>query len=102
MDKETREILVPKVDGRFGAPMGRANRDGGFAIVENGRRCTLVQIPIDSGGYDQGGAYWGLSKDRLYGFIGPISDIVAYVWAKDREAAKAAIREIHPHALFHR
>lgn len=103
MDKETRDILVPKVSGRYGAPMGRHNRDGGFAIVPNGRRCTLVQIPLDSGGYDQGGAYWGHSRgERLYGFIGPISDIVAYVRAKDREAAKAAVREIHPHALFHR
>lgn len=102
MDKETAAILTPKVDGRYGAPMGRANKDGGFAILPDARPCTLVRIPLDSGGYDRGGAYWGLSRDRLYGFIGPVSDIVAYVWAKDREAAKAAIREIHPHARFYR
>lgn len=102
MKTEIANILTPKLSGRYGAPMGRHNQDGGFAILPDAPLCTLAQIPIDSGGYDRGGAYWGLSKERLYGFIGPVTDIVAYVWAKDREAAKDKVRRIHPHARFYR
>lgn len=48
---------TPDVSSRYGAPMGR--RD---ATLDWGARLYLRQVPIDSGGYDPGGAYWGLGQ----------------------------------------
>lgn len=41
------------VGGRYGAPVGRAGDDLA------GQRAALVPVPLDPGGYDAGGAYWG-------------------------------------------
>lgn len=43
------------VDCKFGAPMGRAV--SGYRLVAPAR---LFQVNLDRGGYDDGGAYWGL------------------------------------------
>lgn len=48
----------PPVNARYGAPMGRHT---GPDYLETGAGpLRLVRIPLDSGGYDRGGAYWGL------------------------------------------
>lgn len=46
-----------KASNRYGAPMGRH----GFGILENvePRQLRLFKVRLDSGGYDDGGAYWG-------------------------------------------
>ena len=43
-----------KVNARYGAPMGRA--DTGATPVQKVR---VFRVNLDSGGYDDGGAYWG-------------------------------------------
>lgn len=43
-----------KVNTRYGAPMGRA--DTGATPVQKVR---VFMVKLDSGGYDDGGAYWG-------------------------------------------
>lgn len=56
------KLLIDKVNGKYGAPMGRSNVypekvPNTNAFYTGGtfdRRITL-----DSGGYDAGGAYWG-------------------------------------------
>ena len=62
---------------------------------------TLRRVYINSGGYDSGGAYWGLG-DPLYYYEGPISDINGYVRGATRDEAKMEIRKNHPHARFYR
>lgn len=43
-----------------GAPMGR--REDSFLETETQRYVRLFQVRIDRGGYDDGGAYWGLGQ----------------------------------------
>ena len=47
-----------EVNGRYGAPMGRSESPLGEAP----RAVRLFRVPIDGGGYDPGGAYWGLGS----------------------------------------
>lgn len=105
----TAEILWPKASAKYGAPMGRSGSSGftdkrgkyhELTAIEGAPCFNLVRVPLDSGGYDPGGAYWGLG--RLYGYIGPVSDIRGYVRAKTREEAKAEIRKLYKHARFFR
>lgn len=51
------------VDSRYGAPLGRfcGNPD-----PDAEGRFTLQRVPIDSGGYDRGGAYWGHGAELYY------------------------------------
>lgn len=56
-----RQVICP-VDCRRGAPMGRYNKGN---ILDRQGRVYDRYVPIDSQGYDRGGAYWGLSSDRL-------------------------------------
>jgi len=92
-------------------------------------RFYLHHVPLDNGGYDRGGAYWGLGP-RLYhyapadlvaaGEAEPVTPAVNcrygapmgrpshpgnledYLRARSRDAAKAAVRELEPNARFFR
>lgn len=46
-----------KVNSQYGAPMGRRNI--GNAPTDQPRSVRLFKVRLDSGGYDDGGAYWG-------------------------------------------
>lgn len=53
----------PTVNCRYGAPMGRPTypiREKGFKDIQ------LFKVRLDSGGYDDGGAYWGNRYNSLY------------------------------------
>lgn len=111
MNRKLQQILVPAVSSKYGAPMGRFNRDWyenrkgervHVTVNEHAAPFNLVRIPIDSQGYDSGGAYWGLSRDYLYGFVAGMDDIFGYVWAVDRDAAKCEVRVLHPKARFYK
>lgn len=100
----------PEVSSKYGAPMGRANhnsytdrkgRTWDLTVNEHAGPFRLVRVAVDNGGYDSGGAYWGLGEP-LYYFEGPLTDINGYVRAKSRELAKAAVRDIHPKARFYK
>lgn len=45
------------VGGRFGAPMGRSSDR--VEDFDPGAQTCLARVPLDRGGYDPGGAYWG-------------------------------------------
>jgi hypothetical protein len=45
----------PDVFTRYGAPMGRSSSPLG----DGPRSVRLFRVRLDSGGYDEGGAYWG-------------------------------------------
>jgi len=80
--------------------MGRPNRvpaDYGQA------RLSLRRLPLDSGGYDTGGAYWGLGAPlwRAAGFS-PSGPVEIHLRACSREQAKRLILKSHPEARFAR
>ena len=58
MRQELRTLLCPTGMGKFGALMGRCDKGS----LDVSRRVRDVEIPINSGGYDAGGAYWGLGE----------------------------------------
>ena len=45
---------MPNVNSKYGAPMGRSR----CGLVPSGK-VRLFRVRINSGGYDDGGAYWG-------------------------------------------
>lgn len=45
------------VSARYGAPMGRASAPD---LDATPRTVRLFRVNLDSGGYDDGGAYWGI------------------------------------------
>lgn len=49
--------FFPEVSGRYGAPMGRRNT--GNAPIDDIKTVRVFRVRLDSGGYDDGGAYWG-------------------------------------------
>lgn len=56
-----------RVASHRGAPMGRSTFTTGLYATPAGEShtVTLYRVRLDSGGYDKGGAYWGV-PDNLY------------------------------------
>lgn len=77
---------TPDVSSRYGAPMGR--RSFPYLATEAGR-LHLQRVPINSGGYDRGGAYWGLGAP-LWCVMDQDGN-TQYFRAASRDAAKAQI-----------
>lgn len=92
-----------KVNGRYGAPMGRADQPNAYsefrAIPDHPHKFSLVRVKLDNGGYDQGGAYWGHGQPLYWAEAGAVE---RWFRAKDRDAAKKTIREEFPDATFYR
>lgn len=57
---------TPKVNCQFGAPMGRPKYGNSGSIPSTS--FSLRRIPINGGGYDRGGAYWGIGQP-LYFYV---------------------------------
>jgi len=126
------EAVAPAAAGRYGAPMGRAawpartieNRGRypgdpttgptGETLAAIPRRFYLRALPLDAGGYDPGGAYWGHAGDgtTLYAAYAP-ADLVehngealeldaarVYVRARNRDHAKRETLAVFPGARF--
>lgn len=51
----TIDKIINKLSCKYGAPMGRHN----VGERPTNARVFDRHVPLDSGGYDQGGAYWG-------------------------------------------
>lgn len=54
----SRHVKLPKVDCSRGTPMGRPNRWP--SDWKNLKPLMLTRLPRDKGGYDNGGAYFGV------------------------------------------
>lgn len=78
------------------AELARLERSPG-----EGQRFRLARVRIDSGGYDSGGAYWGLGAP-LFRFESEDGQLSGFLRARDREAAKSGVREDYPSARFFR
>lgn len=90
--------LTPHVDCRYGAPMGRRSWDDNAEPYAG--RMYLRWVPLDSGGYDVGGAYWGVGQ-RLYGYAATDDSVNGFVRASDRMEAKARVLRMYPLAKFY-
>lgn len=90
---------TPEVNCKYGAPMGRAGERSEHNILEEGK-FYLMRVPLNSGGYDKGGAYWGIGAP-LYYFEGP-SGVSGYVRGRMRSMAKAEVLKRCPNATFYR
>lgn len=78
------------VSSKYGAPMGRAS----FGNPES--KIRLFRVRLDSGGYDDGGAYWGLGQALYCATDG--ADYRKFVRANSRLAAIAEL-DIERHML---
>lgn len=90
---------TPNVNCKYGAPMGR---HVGPISEGQGDKWALQHVPLDSGGYDRGGAYWG-HHQRLYWAFNESTHEETFFRARDRAAAKAHVRaEYDSAARFYR
>lgn len=71
------ERIIRKVDTSRGAPMGRAN----VLLPGDGKTHERIfdrRVPLDSGGYDKGGAYWGLGGELRVRYTKSLSLVMFY------------------------
>lgn len=83
-----------EVSCKFGAPMGRGETCGEKYFVHV---LHLRGLHIDSGGYDNGGAYWGIGDPlfHLQGF-----EVERFFRADNRQGAVAWVKENYPNATL--
>ena len=64
----------------------------------------LEKVQINSGGYDKGGAYWGVYHVPLYVAYGDAENEIQEIFlrASTREDAKHKVLEIFKSAIFYR
>ena len=81
----------PRVDTRYGAPMGRPHTL--YSGSTDPKLLVVRRVRLDAGGYDGGGAYWGLGEKlwAVWGTDDP--NRVSYIRAPSWAAAKAQARE---------
>lgn len=86
---------MTKVSGKYGAPMGRPS----YGLIQNCEpgSVRLFQVPLDSGGYDDGGAYWG-HGERIYCARTDDGEFFNTVRASNRAHA-ALLLDIEPEQL---
>lgn len=91
--------------------MGRAERPNDYTATDAAPvlrpdkgaalRFYLRRMPLDSGGYDSGGAYWGLGTP-LWHAISTCGAYESFFRTSDRAAAKRLLRFTYPAARFFR
>lgn len=86
---KTIDKIITKVNGQYGAPMGRANIGEYPHTVTSGKNCRIVKknqktvfdcrVPMcNDGAYDKGGAYWGIGKELRVQYTKDLSYIKFY------------------------
>lgn len=75
-------------DPKRGAAMGRVSTHG----PSKGHKFTLKHIKLDSGGYDAGGAYWGLGE-KLYWAASDDGSVDYYFRLYESDVAKVLPRD---------
>lgn len=89
---------ITPVSGRYGAPLGR--HVGTDFLCEGASPIYLRRVPLDSGGYDKGGAYWGHGLP-LYCAQDQDGNTIIFR-SRSRAAAKAELRERFGNLRFYR
>jgi len=90
--------LCPKVESKYGAPMGR--RQWGRDLRGITGPFWIRKIKLTGDGYDPGGAYWGTRPEgtALYGYLSEDGNVSGFLDAPDQKGALSALRVIHPNA----
>lgn len=89
-----------KAFSRYGASMGRSDYGPTPDIPVKVR---LQKVPLDSGGYDPGGAYWGNGMTLWRAESASEEfDYTRYFRAPSRKLAKETILQDYPEARFYR
>ena len=82
-----------------GASMGRANH---ITDTEWEGKTHLELVPINLGGYDPGGAYWGLGEPLFVAYFdGEEEENEFFCRAQNRAEAKKEIRKHFPKIKFY-
>lgn len=81
-----------------GSQMGRRSSPS----QATSQKFHLRQERLDSGGYDSGGAYWGIGYTPLFYASSVDGEIEFFHRAKDRNEAKKIVTEKFPGARFFR
>lgn len=80
------------VNYKYGVPMGR--RSYGEAKEISDKRISLFKVNLVDGGYDDGGAYWGV-RDRGYSLYcartGDNCSYQAFTYANSRREAQTRL-----------
>lgn len=78
------------VSSKFGAPLGR--RSGSLPQYGD---IYLSNVVLDSGGYDEGGAYWGARSRGTWLFVAWCEDTdrIAYLDARSWSEAERKVRD---------
>lgn len=83
-----------------GSSMGRRN---GTSERLDVKLLHVERVPINSQGYDPGGAYWGTGRPLYVAWgEGPEYDAEYFVRAANRQEAKEAAAIVFPNAKFYR
>jgi len=100
-----------KVHSKYGAPMGRS--ESKEHASDTNAKFRLTRVRLNSGGYDDGGAYWGggfgvptlwvceCETDNIADG-GEYLYTVFFLRADSRDAAKEHVRKAYPNARFYR
>jgi hypothetical protein len=67
--------IISKVNCKYGSPMGRSNVG---SVPDSGIRIYDRKIRLNSGGYDAGGAYWGIGAELRVSYTKDLSYISFY------------------------
>lgn len=80
---------LPKVDCKYGAPMGRPSWADDLTA-----RCRCFRLRFIDGAYDEGAAYWGSPANLFCATNG--EGLQQFTRASSRKEAKAAFKKDHP------
>lgn len=90
---------LPKGFTKYGAKLGRVSHPGSSNDPLAKRLFTVACIGPDEGGYDIGGAYWGLG-DPVYWAHCSLTGANYFCRAETKHGAKAQVLRAYPNALF--
>lgn len=90
-------IQLSRRTSQYGAQMGRPNI---ILAPESSLYFNLYRVPLVDGGYDNGGAYWGVSTTMPLWHSFDKNGNELFFRAPDREAARTQVLETFPYAKF--
>lgn len=95
----TYKDCFPKLDCKYGAPLGRPNTLP--EDISKPQKLHLRVVRMVSSDYDSGNAYWGGYPSPPL-FVAYNDETIVFVRGDDREEAKENVQNILPNAKFYR
>lgn len=74
MTQKTIDKIIHPVNLKYGAPMGRQN----VGSRPTDKKVFNCKVPLDAGGYDRGGCYFGLPHNLRVAYTKDLSYIEFY------------------------